>query len=180
MTIQEAAAQVLRDALTYLDALTPAAYTTPIALMSDSTIGQHTRHFVEFFQCLIGQAHDGGSINYDLRRRDHQIEANPAFAAACIRRILVELPTLPMGMETQLEASYDLNGTRGFSISTSLERELMYNVEHTIHHLALVKIGLRLVVPEYVVPQHFGVAVSTIKYQQSIEKGLPSTLVGHA
>lgn len=177
MTTQEAAVQVLQDALSYLNALSTPAYTEPIPLMSGSTIGQHSRHFIEFFQCLIAQAGDGSAINYDLRRRDHLIETDPAFAAACVKSIMREIAGLPMHSMTRLEASYDLEGEQILSLATSLERELMYNVEHTIHHLALVKIGLRLVAPEWAIPDHFGVAVSTIKYQQSLEKGRSGAVV---
>lgn len=43
----------------------------------------------------------------------------------------------------------------------------MYNIEHTIHHLALIKVGLKLVYPDLDLPNHFGVAPSTIKFQQA-------------
>lgn len=177
MTTKEAAIHVLQDALSYLNSIDPAKYTQPIALMSGSTIGQHTRHFVEFFQCLLEQSMNHGAINYDLRRRDIQIETDPSFTAVLIQRIILQLDDVPWHQTTQIEACYNLHQPQNITLYTSLERELMYNVEHTIHHLALVKIGLRLVAPEIAVPEHFGVAVSTIKYQQSLEKGWSGALV---
>ena len=39
----------------------------------------HTRHIIEFYQCLIEQASEG-QINYDSRKRDVRIESDPAFA----------------------------------------------------------------------------------------------------
>lgn len=177
MTTKEAAIHVLHDALGYLNAINQALYTQPIALLSGSTIGQHTRHFVEFFLCLLEQSKDQGAINYDLRRRDIQIETDPAFTAVLIQRIIGQLDDIPWHQNTQIEACYNLHQSQNIVLHTSLERELMYNVEHTIHHLALVKIGLRLVAPDIEVPEHFGVAVSTIKYQQSLEKGRSGAFV---
>ena len=54
-------------------------YTRPCAALSDSTIGQHVRHIIELFQCLLNQ-YDGGVINYDLRERNQAIENGVEFA----------------------------------------------------------------------------------------------------
>jgi hypothetical protein len=40
----------------------------------------------------------------------------------------------------------------------------VYNVEHAIHHMALIKVGLKEVCPAVKIPADFGVAVSTVKY----------------
>ncbi|MDX1476670.1 MAG: hypothetical protein R3301_03155 [Saprospiraceae bacterium] len=53
-------------------------------------------------------------------------------------------------------------------MDSSLERELIYNIEHTIHHLAIIKIGLAIIAPDIPLPAHFGVAPSTVKYKQGI------------
>jgi hypothetical protein len=48
-----------------------------------------------------------------------------------------------------------------------MARELVYNIEHVVHHMALVKIGLKELLPDLDLPDDFGVAVSTIRYQHS-------------
>ncbi|TAG65626.1 MAG: DinB family protein, partial [Runella slithyformis] len=52
---------------------------------------------------------------------------------------------------------------------TTLSRELVYIAEHAIHHLAILKIALRAHFPDIALPVHFGVAYSTVQYQNSIQ-----------
>lgn len=80
---------------------------------------------------------------------------------------MLELQEQDWVKSCSIEADYSLGQPKGILIPTSLERELMYNIEHTIHHLALIKVGLKLVYPDLDLPNHFGVAPSTIKFQQA-------------
>ena len=78
MQINTVAEQVLRDAEVYLANISPDVYATPLDLLFGASIGQHTRHFVEFYQCLIDQ-NEKGEINYSKRLRDPQLEEDPRF-----------------------------------------------------------------------------------------------------
>ncbi|WP_339837617.1 hypothetical protein [uncultured Flavobacterium sp.] len=51
-----------------------------------------------------------------------------------------------------------------YSISTNYERELLYNLEHSIHHQALIKVAV-LKNPSIKICENFGVAKSTIEYR---------------
>lgn len=166
MKIIQTAQAVLQDALIYLRQIDRHTYIQPIPLLSDSTIGQHTRHFIEFFQCLLDQSADG-TICYDKRKREKSIEEDPGVAAQQIIEIMLELQHHSWREMGAIEADYGLEEPVTVQISTSLERELMYNIEHTIHHLALIKVGLKLVFPDLELPDHFGVAPSTVKFQQT-------------
>lgn len=161
MNFFEGSRSVLNDARIYLQNIEATDYSRPIPLMSDSTIGQHSRHFIEFYQCLLAQA-DQKVINYSKRNRDLNIETNPQFALQAIETILAELPQLDLEMPILLataEPDQIAHSTIG--------RELFYNIEHTIHHLALIKIGLKILLPQLKLPAHFGLAPSTIKHRKS-------------
>ena len=60
-----------------------------------------------------------------------------------------------------LEVNYD---DQVFRSDSSLEREVVHNIEHVIHHLAIIKIALLAYHDEITVPQAFGVAPSTLRY----------------
>ena len=47
-------------------------YTAPCFGLSNATIGEHTRHIIEMFQCVENQ-YEVGVINYDDRKRDYRI-----------------------------------------------------------------------------------------------------------
>jgi hypothetical protein len=50
-------------------------------------------------------------------------------------------------------------------VSTNYYREVIYNLEHTIHHMALIRVGINEL-GNIDLPKDFGVAPSTIKYKQ--------------
>lgn len=163
MNMNKLASGALNDALVYLDRISPNQYQQEIPILSNASIGQHTRHFIEFYQCLVRQVNEQGNvINYAIRARDARIESDPAFARTCIHEVQEKLTALQDGQAYELECSDHMPGEGVIRVSTNLERELMYNIEHTIHHLAIIKIGLNAIGMEIDLPEHFGIAPSTI------------------
>ena len=158
------ASQVLEDLRIYLSVIKPDVYSSGIDLLSGSTIGQHTRHIIEFYQCLLEQSEGNSSItiNYAERRRDYLIETVPAHALKCIEEVCTRLSHMNTTQFCMLNG--EEHGT-GSMIITTVGRELIYNIEHTIHHLAIIKIALKLVIPGLKLPEHFGVAPSTIRHR---------------
>ena len=142
-------------------------YVFPSVQLSGSTIGQHVRHTLEFFVCLMG-SYQSGIINYDLRSRDTQIETHPKIALKSIDAIKCFLKKTTENKCLKLEGSYNTSLDHGFSIETNYYRELIYNIEHSIHHMALIKIGIRELADYVEIPPHFGVASSTVRYKEGI------------
>jgi hypothetical protein len=135
-------------------------------LLSGSTIGQHTRHIIEFYNCLLEQSRNGPDavINYSLRRRDYLIEAQPEHAMTYVNEICEKLNGLDESQRCMLDCGE--HGQEGLLVQSTVGRELIYNIEHTIHHLAIVKIALKVALPSLALPEHFGVAPSTIRHRQ--------------
>jgi hypothetical protein len=168
MTINSVAERVLRDAEFYLDALDSEVYRMPLDLLFGASIGQHTRHFIEFYRCLLLQIDQpGGVVNYSKRERDLAIETDPQVAQRHITEIAEKLTGIDANRSCLLECDDHIDGESN-TVESNLERELLYNIEHTIHHLAIIKIGLAAVAPSIEIPEHFGVAPSTIKHKQNI------------
>jgi hypothetical protein len=164
MTLFQAVDGIFEDMRRYLRHLDDEAYARPLDLLSGSSTGQHTRHIIEFFQCLLEQRVEG-AINYDARRRNPAIEQWTDAAAKALEEIAQGIRAVPPKEALHLAVAYDGAAEPTEVVDTTFEREIVYNIEHTIHHLAMIKIGLRTVAPELELPRAFGVAPSTIRYQ---------------
>lgn len=162
MSLHRAAQSVLLDVCCYLEQIPESLYRQPLPLFSGASIGQHTRHLIEFFDCLLSQA-DGGVIDYDARPRTPAIEQMPASAAARIALISRQLAAQPFRQDLRLALNY---GGAPLMLATSFDRELAYAIEHGIHHLAIVRIGLSVLMPDLVLPEGFGVAYSILRQRQ--------------
>ena len=145
-----------------LNQLTDEEYMQPSRILLSATIGQHVRHIIELFQCLE-KGYDEGIVNYEKRKRDYQIETNKELAATLLKAVYqnVERPN----KEIVLEAEDYCNTMEVASIPSNYYRELAYNLEHTIHHMALIRVGVNEV-SSIELPDEFGVAYSTIKYRK--------------
>lgn len=143
--------------------ISPEAYSAPLPLLHGSSVGQHVRHTLEFYQCLLEQA-PLGFVDYDARRRDIRLENDPDFSFFAAQMVEDALVQTSLSMSLTLKTSFAENQPE--EIQTSFARELVYMAEHAIHHFAIVKIALREQFPELTMPSNFGVAYSTVKYRE--------------
>ena len=165
-SLPQIAGIVLNDLRHYLSIIEPVTYQAPMDLLSGSTIGQHTRHIIEFYNCLIEQNDSTAVpvINYAKRRRDYEIESQPDHALRYVEDLCQKLQDLDAEKKCMLDCAE--HGNDNIMVSSTIGRELIYNIEHTIHHLAIVKIALKATAPSIDLPEHFGVAPSTIRHRQ--------------
>jgi len=133
-------------------------YDRPSVYLSQASIGQHLRHIAEMYQGLI-RGYDSGIIEYDKRSRDRRIETDRAFAEATLSEIITNLDKA----DKNLLVIYDLEG-REVKLQSNYHRELMYNMEHAIHHMALIKVAV-LELTDIILPKEFGVAPTTLQYR---------------
>lgn len=131
--------------------------------LSNASIGEHTRHIIEMFQCLTNE-YKSGVVNYDQRERNKLLETDTNFAVEQIELLLsiIDKPNKELLLQ---ESGVD----ELISINTNYYRELVYNLDHCIHHQALIKIGLMLNF-DYKIDADFGVAFSTIEYRRRNNK----------
>ena len=157
---------ILNQLTSVVEKLTEAEFTNPSESLSGSSVGQHLRHTLEFFICLE-QGFKMGIVNYDKRAHDKFIESDKFIAMSYISRIQQFVKTNIIDQSLKLEVGYDLEHDDYISIETNYFRELTYNIEHAVHHMAIMKIGIREVAPHISLPSDFGVATSTIRYRES-------------
>lgn len=139
-------------------------FVRPSIALGGSSIGQHIRHTLEFFVCLES-GFDRGVVNYDNRAHDKLIEKDKTRALATLEGIRNFIIINNSDNKSLiLEGIYDQDSTEVYTIGTNFYRELAYNIEHAIHHMAMIKIGINEVAPYVKLPAGFGVAASTIRY----------------
>lgn len=137
-------------------------YRQPSKVLLNATIGQHVRHIIELYQCLE-KGYDTGIVNYEKRRRDYQIETDKDLATSFLKEIYRNIDK--SNKDIFLEAEDYCESMETVSIPTNYFRELAYNLEHTIHHMALIRVGINEV-SSVRLPDEFGVAYSTVKYRK--------------
>lgn len=151
--------QSLDELTNLLSQLSDTDYSKSYESLSGATIGEHTRHILEMFQCLE-KGYDSGVLNYDDRERNIQIQTEIKFARQCIENIKVGLKTENKLIYLELVMNH-----LGMRIQSNYYRELLYNLEHCVHHQALIKVAV-LQCENVLVDENFGVARSTIEYRK--------------
>lgn len=145
-------------------------YTYKSKTLSNATIGQHIRHILEFYISLL----DGlskGVVNYDLRARNLKLESNPAYARQLVDEVCHNITMIGDNVKLELAGNFSSQEDQYISIKTSAYRELAYCLEHSIHHQALIKIGLMELELDHLISNYWGVAPATIKYKKSLVSG---------
>lgn len=150
--------QQVNSLLELITRINPPVYTRKSPMLGEGSIGQHVRHVVEMMQCLLA-GYDNGIVNYDHRKRDSRIETDTFFTAAILRELLIGLQQPDKGLTLQQEETND-------TVVTTFARELLYNTEHAIHHMALIKVALREMQLD-ITGENFGVAAATIRYKKT-------------
>lgn len=149
------------DAL--LQQLHTSGYGSPVPVLGNSSIGMHVRHILEFYQCLSTGLADG-VVNYDRRERNVAVETDLLAAGVALREVVDFVEGCTVNLSIQLLSGEEEGDKKGLiAIDSSLFRELLYNLEHTIHHLAMIRIALRATGMEHLVSEAFGVAPSTLR-----------------
>jgi hypothetical protein len=149
----------LNELILLLNQLSNANYSNPCPELSQASIGEHTRHIVEMFQCLENQ-YDSGIVNYDKRARNILIQTDTDFALNQILNIQNNLEK-----ENKSLTLLQIIDKEEIRIESNYFRELLYNLEHCIHHQALIKVAV-LQFENITIDHNFGVARSTIEYRK--------------
>lgn len=142
-----------------LSQLSQKDYVSPCSELSNASIGEHCRHIIELFNCLEHN-YESAIVNYDNRERNYTIQTDNAYAVLQIKRIQNGL-----GKENKILRLQQCVEGEVIDIQTNYYRELLYNLEHCIHHQALIKVAILKF--DYVkVDESFGVAPSTIEFRK--------------
>jgi hypothetical protein len=145
--------------------LTNDQYTFQSTILFGAAIGQHVRHILEFYQSAL-KGNETKVINYDNRERSLLIETDTNIAIQVIDEICSKLKEGHSDMHMILEGNFCAEEGKKIKIETSFLRELAYCLEHSIHHQALIKVGLLEAKCLNYIDDTFGLAPATIRYKK--------------
>jgi uncharacterized damage-inducible protein DinB len=160
--INQATREIIDQLRDLAEKLSSNDFTRPLPLLLENSIGQHFRHIIEFYEVMIGGA-PKGEINYDSRKHDPALEQSKQKCLERLEGIKMAIASKP-AMNLKLSGSYTREADIRFTVSTNIERELVYNIEHAIHHMAIIRIALQHEFPDVPVSAAFGYAYSTLKH----------------
>ncbi|MGF2413569.1 hypothetical protein [Ferruginibacter sp.] len=139
-----------------LSKLTAQQYNNKIFCLGNASIGGHTRHIIELLKCVL-DGYETGVVDYINRIRNSSLETDLNLAAFQINEMVTQIIQPDKKIKVITE-----DGATNF-VTSSFYREIVYNAEHAIHHLALIKVALREMNLN-ITGNDFGMAPSTIKY----------------
>jgi len=133
-----------------------------------ASVGQHVRHTLEFYQCLFEAE---TAVNYDARKRDILLESSAAHASVTIDNIVKQVESVHADFSLRTLAELPSASAETLSVTSSLSRELLYVLEHAIHHMALIRFLIKDEAADFELEDAFGVAYSTLAYRDQAANG---------
>ena len=148
-----------------LDTLDNEKMSCPLSIFEGSSLGQHIRHIFDLKSCIINGQRNS-LIDYSDRKRDQRLETDVVFAKDFLSHLTNEIDSIDLAKNVKVvqDFSSSFSEDRPIVISSN-NRELMYAYDHAVHHLAIVKMGIRSAYPEIKLRKEIGVAPSTIRHQ---------------
>lgn len=141
------------------------AYTFRSQMLSNVSIGQHIRHLLEFYICVL-QGIENRTVCYDNRKRVLLWETSKQEALLAAKKVIDSLKSLQYieNQHIEVEGNFSYEEKTTLKLASSLFRELAYCLEHSTHHQALIKVSLIEQRLNHLIGDEFGIASSTIRY----------------
>jgi hypothetical protein len=166
MNCKKGAVQLLHQIIQLIELIDSKDYNRPLDIYNSSTMGKHFRHIYDFFNCLVSQS-ESYEVDYCMRDRNENIEENKEYSIAAFEALKHQLFHLNEEDEIMVHADFEMEGGIRPIVKTSIGREIMYAYDHAVHHLAIVKIGLKSIRPDIQINENIGIAASTLRHQHA-------------
>ena len=164
MQLKTTSNKIFDQLIQLLEQLKSSEYAAKLALLEGNSVGKHVRHIIEFVEILI-EGYMSGKVNYDKRKHSTVFEQDINASMDKIHGLRDSVASIELGKKLILEVSYQKDA-ENVHVESSVDRELAYNIEHAIHHMAIIKIAIQTAFPYVNMPDNFGVAYSTVRYQR--------------
>ena len=133
---------------------------------NSSSIGMHVRHIIEFYQAFLKAIcpDEADEICYDSRQRKMIFETSKTASLDELKKIQTHIQNIkccatPLTMEVVVNTDAPME-----KLLTTVQRELYHVLDHTVHHMALIKMTSSQF--GILFEQDFGLANATKSHQK--------------
>jgi len=134
----------------------------------DRSLGKHIRHIIDHILAFKA-AEKSGLLDYDRRNRGSDIEEDLDTARQFLDSLRewlanAESRSLPLRVKSEIDCQASVSEL----FESNSDRELLYLINHTIHHIAYMRLLMER--EGYQLPEHIGLAPSTASYLRDLER----------
>ena len=149
-----------------VQSIQPKEYSQSLDILNGSTVGQHVRHIAEFYMEL-DNGYGACEVCYDNRKRKLELETDTTAVINQLQQVTECIKHYEMDRELTIKTNHNVNSETQAISKSSTSRELVYALDHTIHHLAIIKIAIQVEFPHIQLSKNIGVAPSTVRNTQA-------------
>lgn len=141
-------------------------------------IGQHVRHVLDHYRAFKNGVFQN-CVDYNLRTRNSTEETNPAAAHEQIDMLIAWLANSDFEQRTiNVISEISLVAKTSESMISNPQRELLYLINHSIHHMAYASLlaqarGIKI-------PRDIGLAPGTATYERDLKQAANVGASNHA
>jgi hypothetical protein len=165
MTVKDSVSHMFGQIKDLLIKLNAVQYNEELLLFNGSSIGGHVRHIYDFYECILSGE---STIDYNCRNRNTLIQTNISTATSAFDELMLKVTYLNINDQVKVVGDFNHKEIAKETVNSTIGRELMYAYDHSIHHLAIIKMGIRTHFKNVIVHDNLGVAPSTIRYNKTI------------
>lgn len=140
-------------------------YAKPLDLLHQNSIGKHCRHILEGLEALL-PAQEEEDINYEKRKRQLLYEIDDTAFLQRMDEIIETLYGFDLNRSIHVIHEPFPGQLPAEKLHSSIGRELLYSMEHMIHHMAILRLAANNLDLQNQIPESFGVAFSTLHHQK--------------
>ena len=161
--------EIMKQMKTLLASLTDKEYQDNQYPPYQSGIGKHIRHILDYYNLFLDNY--SNKVDYEARMRNLRCEKEIFFSNKTIDDTIEKLKKLANIDIDKTEITINLNeGTENSKevsdCRTNMKRELQFLSFHAIHHFSMI--GNILYEQNKEIPQYFGYAPSTVRYNETL------------
>jgi hypothetical protein len=161
--LRDAITEALQQVQYLIESCDEQRYNQP-CIHSESGVGRHVRHILDHFLALQDGL-DKNLIDYNKRHHDSSIEDNPAIALALIFKLqnwFIKSDQALADRTIKVESEISVSHQENMCFTSTINRELCYLINHTLHHVAYAKLVAKSL--DIKLDDSIGIAPSTASY----------------